>query len=80
MLYTLQNGKTIEISFEMLENMTQEDEEYLMAYNVGEYIEDPFYASSSHRQKDFSEEILPEITELDSISKLEDLDLEKDSI
>ena len=45
MLYTLRNGKTIEISTESYFNMEDDDFSLYVAANVGDYYEDPFAIS-----------------------------------
>lgn len=46
MIYQLSNGKVIEISIEQYLQMTDEDIEYFIAYEVGEYYENPFSGSA----------------------------------
>lgn len=46
MIYQLPNGKTIEISMEMYLDMSDDELNYLIAYNLGEEMNDPFYASA----------------------------------
>ena len=45
MLYQLPNGKVIEISTEQYLEMSDEELEYLIAYNYGETMEDPWFGS-----------------------------------
>jgi hypothetical protein len=45
MLYQLPNGKVIEISTEQYFEMTDEELEYLIAYNYGDTLEDPWFGS-----------------------------------
>lgn len=45
MLYSLPNGKVIEISVEQYLDMDDEEFEYLLSINYGEPIEDPFFGS-----------------------------------
>jgi len=45
MLYQLPNGKVIEISTEQYIEMSDEEFEYLIAYNYGEVVEDPWFGS-----------------------------------
>lgn len=45
MLYSLPNGKVIEISVEQYLEMDDEEFEYLLSINYGESIEDPFFGS-----------------------------------
>ena len=46
MLYQLQNGKVIYLSIEEFLDLTDEDIQYLMALNAGDYITDPFSGSA----------------------------------
>lgn len=45
MLYSLPNGKVIEMSVEQYLDITDEDFEYLMSINYGESVENPFFGS-----------------------------------
>ena len=64
MLYTLRSGRTIEITFNQWYEMTDEDEEYLVAYGVGDFIENPF-KSSSLENPNFNIEVdVPQLTDL----------------
>jgi hypothetical protein len=45
MLYQLPNGKVIEISTEQYFEMTDEELQYLIAYNYGDTLEDPWFGS-----------------------------------
>ena len=47
MLYQLPNGKVIEISTEQYFELTDEELEYLIAYNYGDILEDPNHGSSN---------------------------------
>lgn len=81
MLYQLPNGKVIEISTEQYLEMTDEDFEYLIAYNYGDVVEDPWFGSviTKNPPPDIPiDEIVPEITDLSQIEKLTDLDLDQD--
>lgn len=83
MLYQLPNGKVIEMSTEQYLEMTDEDFEYLMAYNYGDVQEDPWFGSilvkgSPTAPPDFIEEVTPELTDLSQTEKLSDLDLDED--
>lgn len=75
MLYQLPNGKVIEISTEQYLEMSDEDFEYLMAYNHGDAVENPWHGSIlSKHDKLIEEDVLPELPDLDVIDKLSDLD------
>lgn len=68
MFYQLPSGKVIEMSVEQYLDMSDDDLEYLVAYNRGEHIEDPWFGSSIIHPKmqldpDFEEEIL-DLTEI----------------
>lgn len=77
MFYQLPNGKVIEISTEQYLDMSDEDFEYLLAYNHGDVVENPWHGSilNKHdKSMDDFQEILPDITDIDHIDKLSDLD------
>jgi hypothetical protein len=75
MLYQLPNGKVIEISTEQYLEMSDEDFEYLMAYNHGDPVENPWHGSIlSKHDKLIEEDVLPELPDLNVIDKLSDLD------
>jgi hypothetical protein len=78
MLYQLPTGKVIEISTEQYLQMTDEDFEYLIAYNYGDNQEDPWFGSvlSKNPPPDILEEITLELPDLTQTEKLEDLDLD----
>ena len=57
MLYSLPNGKVIEISVEQYLDITDEELEYLISVNFGEYVENPFFGSVIHSNIIPSEEI-----------------------
>jgi hypothetical protein len=81
MLYQLPNGKTIEISTEQYLEMTDEDFEYLIAYNYGDALENPWFGSVITKNPPpdiIIEEITPELTDMSQDEKLLDLDLDKD--
>jgi hypothetical protein len=46
MLYQLPNGKVIHLSIEEYLDLTDEDVQYLMSIDYGEYIRDPFTGSA----------------------------------
>jgi hypothetical protein len=45
MLYSLPNGKVIELSLDQYLDMSDEEFEYLLSINYGESIENPFFGS-----------------------------------
>ena len=75
MFYQLPNGKVIEISTEQFIEMTDEELEYLIAFNYGEVVENPWHGSVLHKTT-VEEEIfdLPDIPDVPEIDKLSDLD------
>lgn len=84
MLYNLPNGMTIELSVQQALDMTDEDIEYLVAYNWGEPIENPWHGSTLTKVGkqifDEDEEFTPELTDLSSVQKLEDLDIDPSNL
>lgn len=79
MLYQLPNGKVIEISTEQYLEMTDEELEYLVAFNYGDAIDNPWFGSviSKRAPKDEDdEEIIPLLDEVSDEIKLEDLDID----
>jgi|688.fasta_scaffold14722_19 hypothetical protein len=62
MLYQLPNGKVIEISTEQYLELTDEELEYLIAYNYGEILENPWFGSVlNSRESSFQKEEVPDI-------------------
>lgn len=81
MLYQLPNGKVIEISTEQYFEMTDEELEYLIAYNYGDTQEDPWFGSVLLKQEKEDEPVvLPEVTDISEADKLLDLDIDYDDI
>lgn len=78
MLYQLPNGKVIEISTEQYFEMSDEELEYLIAYNYGDIQEDPWFGSILSKQDKSKEDnkVLPELNEIPEVDKLTDLDIE----
>lgn len=79
MYYQLPNGKVIEISTEQFIDMTDEELEYLIAFNYGEVIENPWQGSilSKHdRIHDDQQDAIPDLTNIPEIDKLSDLDVD----
>jgi hypothetical protein len=75
MLYQLPNGKVIEISTEQFVEMSDEELEYLIAYNYGDVVENPWHGSILNKLSSLEDEyILPDITDIPEIDKLMDLD------
>jgi hypothetical protein len=84
MLYQLPTGRVIEISTEQYLEMSDEELEYLIAYNYGETVEDPWFGSILKKREITSnnddEEISSEssdIVNITPIDKLTDLDIDK---
>jgi hypothetical protein len=78
MFYQLPNGKVIELSTEQYIEMSDEELEYLIAYNYGDVLENPWFGSilTKHdraHDEDLSDIILP-LNEIPEIDKLTDLD------
>lgn len=63
MLYSLPNGKVIEISVEQYLDMEDEEFEYLLSINYGETIEDPFFGSilESKTKTQVDDEFVPPV-------------------
>lgn len=80
MLYQLPNGRVIEMSTEQYFEMSDEELEYLVAYNYGDLLENPWFGSVLSKQpKPTPEDDVVEIrdiSEIPSIERLSDLDVE----
>lgn len=76
MIYQLPNGKCIEISTEQFIEMSDEELEYLIAYNYGEVVENPWHGSILNKPSSVIDDdfILPDLTDIPEIEKLMDLD------
>jgi hypothetical protein len=77
MLYQLPNGRVIEMSTEQYLDMSDEELEYLIAFNYGDIYENPWHGSilSKHdASHDELSEILPDLTNIPEIDKISDLD------
>jgi hypothetical protein len=66
MIYQLPTGKIIEISLEQYLEMTDDDIEYFIAYEIGDYIEDPFFGCTFYNKSK------------NSINTKNDLDIENE--
>jgi len=77
-LYQLPNGKVIEISTEQFVEMTDEELEYLIAYNYGDDQENPWFGSILSKQvkDDYIEEPSIDLTEASEEDKINDLDID----
>lgn len=60
MLYSLPNGKVIEMSVEQYLDITDEDFEYLISINYGESVENPFFGSIISHQSPVIPDDTPE--------------------
>lgn len=85
MFYQLSSGRVIEITVEQYFELTDEEIQYLIAYNYGEHQENPFFGSiiSSNQRiiEDVEDEdIQPDIIDVPEIDKLIDLDVDYDDI
>ena len=78
MLYQLPNGKVIEISTEQFIDMTDEELEYLIAYNYGEVQENPWFGSILSKSAPLDEiiEVTNDLTEIPDIDKINYLDID----
>lgn len=78
MIYQLPNGKVIEISTEQFIDMTDEELEYLIAYNYGEVQENPWFGSilSKSAPPDEIIEVVGDLTEIPDIDKINYLDID----
>ena len=74
MLYQLPNGKVIEMSTEQYFEMSDEELDYLVAYNYGEVLENPWFGSIlSKADNSKTEDIQDAIKELTYITVSEKL-------
>jgi hypothetical protein len=75
MLYQLPNGKVIEISLEDYLEMTDVDFQNIMAFNLGEHINNPWVNSAIDNDEDpDDEDSIKELPEVLDEEKLEDQD------
>ena len=74
MLYQLPNGRVIEMSTEQYFDMSDEELEYLVAYNYGEILENPWFGSILSKADNSKSEDIPDtIKELPDITVSEKL-------
>jgi hypothetical protein len=83
MLYQLPNGKVIEISTEQYIEMSDEEFEYLIAYNYGEVVEDPWFGSVISKADNSKEDVtdaIPDLTDIPISERLvnPDLDMQRE--
>lgn len=81
MLYQLPTGKVIEISTEQYLDMSDEELEYLIAYNYGDVQEDPWFGSVLKKREiptvpseDTPEIVVPDLLDIPDIEKITDSD------
>lgn len=76
MFYQLPTGKVIEISVDQYLDMTDEEIEYLVAYNYGDAIENPWHGSILTKQgKEVDDSELPlDLIDTSEVEKLSYLD------
>jgi len=79
MLYQLPNGKVVHLSIEEYLDLTDEDVQYLMAFDYGEHILNPFTGSAvdkNSKEKYYDFDLLPQDDEIlnDRISDDEPFD------
>lgn len=75
MLYQLSNGKVVEISVEDFFEMSDADFQNLMAFNLGEHINNPFMNSAINEEEEVEdEEKIEELTDINDLDKLLDQD------
>lgn len=79
MLYQLPNGRVIEISTEQYIEMSDEELEYLIAYNYGDTQENPWFGSVLTKQAKEEPDVLPDLIDVPEDEKLMDPDLDMDS-
>lgn len=77
-LYQLPNGKVIEISTEQFIEMTDEELEYLIAYNYGDVQENPWFGSVLVKQfkEDTISSDIPDLIDIPEEEKLNFLDID----
>jgi hypothetical protein len=87
MLYQLPNGKVIEITIEQYLRLTDDELQELLAYNMGDVVDNPFFGSALDgkymAQEDIleeDEEIEPDLPDIDELEKLTDKDFFRDDI
>lgn len=80
MLYQLPNGKVIEISTEQYLEMSDEELEYLIAYNYGDVMEDPWFGSVLHKKESHSQpdppDTVSDLIDIPEEEKLSHLDID----
>ncbi len=73
MYYQLSSGKVIQITLEQYLEMTDEDIQYMVSINYGDYIVNPFYGSATKSSKKKKVEDPEDIdTRIDFVNEDED--------
>jgi len=82
MFYQLPNGRVIELSTEQYLEMSDEELEYLIAYNYGDVVENPWFGSilGKHDPLEDITDTIPDLTDIPEIEKLSDLDVDRDIV
>lgn len=80
MLFQLPHGKVVEMSCEQFLELSDEEIEYLIAFNYGDTLENPWSGSiisHSIAVVEYPDEpIILQLTDIPRLQKLEDLDIE----
>jgi len=77
MIYQLPNNKIIELTIEQYLEMTDDDIEYFIAYDIGDHVENPFYNSLLENkipEKEIENIIYDEIINDDLLNIIDDVD------
>jgi hypothetical protein len=73
MMYQLPNGKVIHLTVEEYLDLTDNDIQYLMSLNAGEYANSPFTGSViRNRKKQTEEEFMEEDSSIDYVPETEE--------
>lgn len=78
MFYQLPTGRVIEITIEQWLDLSDEEIEYLVAYNYGEVIENPWHGSilTKHTRQEEDLEIPQDLMNTSELDKLLALDMD----
>jgi len=76
MFYQLPNGKVIEMTVEQYLDMTDEELEYLIAYNYGDHLENPWIGSVLNKtdKEEISDEQPSNLMNVTNRTKFKELD------
>lgn len=66
MLYQLSNGKVIQLTLDQYLDLDDEDIQYLIATNAGDYVRNPFHASATKTKKKKKKEEQEEEEDIDT--------------